>query len=255
MQAFGETLPRRARWRWEATQCAVDALLRIYYQWRGNRNKLPDIAIVDWEGVPTTSEFHLFVDYFAGATASPSPSAIPATWSFVNGVLYADGRAVDYVYKRVLTNRTVAGAMGLDHPIIVRAHAPAPSAWRTPSPASWCTRKPALPSPRTNATPISFRRTEQEAIRLAHPLDAHPRRALRRWPRTVRTDRSAAVGAGTTVNAWCSSQTTSMAARVCSSAGRPSQASGKRRRAGGALSDPGDCPGARRPSPTKISHR
>jgi hypothetical protein len=48
-----------------ARRSAVDALLRIYYTWRGNRDKLPDIAIVDWEGVPTTTEFHLFVDYFA----------------------------------------------------------------------------------------------------------------------------------------------------------------------------------------------
>ena len=48
-----------------ARRHAADALLRIYYSWRGNRDKLPDIAIVDWDGVPTTTEFHLFVDYFA----------------------------------------------------------------------------------------------------------------------------------------------------------------------------------------------
>lgn len=95
---------------------AVDALLRIYYQWRGNRNKLPDIAIVDWEGVPTTTEFHLFVDYFAryGITATICD---PARIEFRNGVLYADGRAVDYVYKRVLTTELLQ-RYGLNHPII-----------------------------------------------------------------------------------------------------------------------------------------
>ncbi|NJK46102.1 MAG: hypothetical protein HC933_19205, partial [Pleurocapsa sp. SU_196_0] len=69
MQRFGERyhvepIPSRRH--------AVDALLRIYYQWRGNYGKLPDIAIVDWAGVPTTSEFNLFVNYFAehGFTAT-----------------------------------------------------------------------------------------------------------------------------------------------------------------------------------------
>src|SRR5690606_7128933 len=38
---------------------AVDALLRVYYEWRGNYAKLPQIAIVDWDDVPTTSEFRL----------------------------------------------------------------------------------------------------------------------------------------------------------------------------------------------------
>lgn len=60
---------------------AVDALLRIYYQWRGNRDKLPNIAIVDCPAcLPPPSSTSLTI---SSATASPSPSAIPATWSFV----------------------------------------------------------------------------------------------------------------------------------------------------------------------------
>ncbi len=95
---------------------AVDALLRLYYAWRGNRNKLPDLVIVDWEGVPTTTEFHLFVDYFAryGITVTICD---PNHMEFRHGQLYAAGRPVDYVYKRVLTTELLK-KFGLKHPII-----------------------------------------------------------------------------------------------------------------------------------------
>jgi hypothetical protein len=95
---------------------AVDALLRIYYTWRGNRDKLPDIAIVDWKGVPTTTEFDLFVDYFAryGITVTICD---PYELEFRGGILYAAGRPVDYVYKRVLSTELLQ-KFGLDHPIV-----------------------------------------------------------------------------------------------------------------------------------------
>ena len=95
---------------------AVDALLRIYYSWRGNRDKLPDIVIVDWKGVPTTTEFHLFVDYFAryGITATICD---PHEMEFRHGQLYANDRPVDYVYKRVLSTELLQ-KFGLDHPIV-----------------------------------------------------------------------------------------------------------------------------------------
>ena len=100
----------------DVRQHALDALLRIYYQWRGNRNKLPDMAIVDWAGVPTTSEFRLFIQYFAenGFTAT---ICTPDELEFRNGKLYAAGREVDFIYKRVLTTELLA-KYGLDHPIV-----------------------------------------------------------------------------------------------------------------------------------------
>jgi hypothetical protein len=95
---------------------AVDALLRIYYQWRGNRDKLPDIAIVDWAGVPTVTEFKLFVDYFArhGITAT---ICTPEEMELRDGQMYAAGRPIDFVYKRVLATELVQ-RYGLDQPII-----------------------------------------------------------------------------------------------------------------------------------------
>lgn len=95
---------------------ALDALLRIYYQWRGNQSKLPDLAIVDWAGVPTTSEFHLFQAYFAehGIEAT---ICTPDDLDFHNGKLYAGEREIDFVYKRVLTTELLS-KYRLDHPII-----------------------------------------------------------------------------------------------------------------------------------------
>ncbi|HRW09907.1 MAG TPA: hypothetical protein P5121_32620 [Caldilineaceae bacterium] len=102
---------------------AVDALLRIYYQWRGNRDKLPDLVIVDWAGVPTMTEFKLFVEYFArhGITAT---ICTPEEMELRDGQMYAAGRPVDFVYKRVLATELVQ-RFGLDQPIIegVRANA------------------------------------------------------------------------------------------------------------------------------------
>ena len=95
---------------------AVDALLRVYYEWRGNYHKLPDMAIVDWAGVPTTSEFRLLVAYLAryGITAT---ICTPDELEFRNGQMFAAGRAVDFVYKRVLTTEMLQ-RYGLNHPLI-----------------------------------------------------------------------------------------------------------------------------------------
>jgi hypothetical protein len=113
MQRFGERYhvePIMSR------RHAVDALLRIYYQWRGSYGKLPDIAIVDWEGVPTTSEFVLFVEYLArfGITTT---ICTPDELEFRGGQMFAAGRAVDFVYKRVLTTELLR-KYGLQHPIV-----------------------------------------------------------------------------------------------------------------------------------------
>lgn len=113
MQRFAERYQLQSL---EVRPHAVEALLRIYYQWRGNRDKLPDIVIVDWAGVPTMTEFKLFVEYFAryGITAT---ICTPEEMELHNGQMVAAGRPVDFVYKRVLATELVQ-RFGLDHPII-----------------------------------------------------------------------------------------------------------------------------------------
>jgi hypothetical protein len=100
----------------EVRPYALDALLRIYYQWLGNRSKLPEIAIVDWEGVPTTSEFKLFVDYFAENDIH-AVICTPDDLDFHDGEMYASGEPVDFIYKRVLSSELLR-KYGLNHPIM-----------------------------------------------------------------------------------------------------------------------------------------
>ncbi|MCE7989869.1 MAG: hypothetical protein DYG89_52650 [Caldilinea sp. CFX5] len=120
MQRFQERYPVQSL---EVRPHAVEALLSIYYQWRGNHDKLPDIAIVDFRGVPTTTEFKLFADYFA-QYGIKSVICDPDEMEFRNGQMYAAGQPVDFVYKRVLASELVQ-KYGLNHPIIdaVRAGA------------------------------------------------------------------------------------------------------------------------------------
>ncbi|MBI3957674.1 MAG: hypothetical protein HY328_02605, partial [Chloroflexi bacterium] len=67
-------------------------------------------------GVPTTSEFHLFVDYFARQGIA-AVICSPDETEFRDGVFYANGAAVDFVYKRVLISELLQ-KYGLKHPIV-----------------------------------------------------------------------------------------------------------------------------------------
>ena len=113
MQEFGRRYSVRAL---PSKKPALEEFLRVYYLWRGNRSKLPDIAIVDWHGVPTATEFELFVEYFA-ENGIAAVVCDPEEMEFRNGQLYAAGIPVDFVYKRVLVSELLL-RYGLDHPII-----------------------------------------------------------------------------------------------------------------------------------------
>ncbi len=113
MQAFAERYALRPL---PSKKPALDEFLRVYSEWRGNRHKLPDIAIVDWHGVPTTSEFELFAEYFA-ENGIAAVICAPDEMEFRRGQLYANGTPVDFVYKRVLITELLR-KYGLAHPII-----------------------------------------------------------------------------------------------------------------------------------------
>jgi hypothetical protein len=111
LRAFGERFPLRPLW---ARPAAVQTLLRIYREWGGR--ELPTVAIVDWQGLPTRHEFILFQEYFARHGIRALIVA-PDAMTYEGGVLYADGVAVDFVYKRILTHELLA-RYGVEHPII-----------------------------------------------------------------------------------------------------------------------------------------
>jgi hypothetical protein len=111
LQAFQQRFPVRPLW---ARPAAVQTLLRIYREWGGR--ELPTVAIVDWPGLPTRHEFILFQEYFA-RHGIRSLIVEPDAMTYEGGLLYADGVAVDFVYKRILTHELLA-RYGVEHPII-----------------------------------------------------------------------------------------------------------------------------------------
>ena len=117
------------------------ALLESYRDWGGTASP-PTIAIVDWRDVPTWSEFELLRDAFVEAGV-PTVVCDPRDLTFEGGVLRAEGRSIDLVYRRVLINDILA------RPDDCAAWSPptsgARSAWPTPSAASCRTRRRSSP--------------------------------------------------------------------------------------------------------------
>lgn len=80
-----------------ARQVAV--MLRAFRQWGGGER--PSMAIVDWPDVPTVAEFEMFRERFEAAGV-PTVICEPAELEYRRRRLYAAGRAVNLVYRRVL---------------------------------------------------------------------------------------------------------------------------------------------------------
>jgi hypothetical protein len=80
----------------------LDTLLACYRQAGGSKPR-PNIAIVDYEDVPTRAEHHLFRQFFEsrGHTALVCD---PRQLVFEKGQLLHDGVPIDIVYKRLLVN-------------------------------------------------------------------------------------------------------------------------------------------------------
>ena len=82
------------------------ALLESYRDWGGTASP-PTVAIVDFRGVPTWTEFELLQDAFVEAGV-PTVVCDPRELTFEGGVLRAEGRRIDLVYRRVLLNDILA---------------------------------------------------------------------------------------------------------------------------------------------------
>jgi uncharacterized circularly permuted ATP-grasp superfamily protein len=113
MQEYGRSydvapLPARDR--------LLKSVLDTYREWGGADE--PRIAIVDWKGLPTHSEFEMFQRYFTshGLTAV---ICAPEDLRYTGEVLYAADQPVDFVYKRLLTSEFLQrlGNEAFDHPL------------------------------------------------------------------------------------------------------------------------------------------
>ena len=108
-----------------ARQHLLETLLSAWRTFGGSG--APTIAILDWKGLPTHSEFLLFQQYFRQHNLEAIICS-PDELSYADGRLVAQtesGRAqIDLVYKRVLTSEFLMryGDMVFEHPL-VRAYA------------------------------------------------------------------------------------------------------------------------------------
>jgi uncharacterized circularly permuted ATP-grasp superfamily protein len=84
----------------------LEALLASYREWGGTASP-PTLLIVDYRGVPTWAEFELLAAHFS-SQGVPTVVADPRDLSFERGALFAKGRRIDLVYRRVLINDILA---------------------------------------------------------------------------------------------------------------------------------------------------
>ena len=84
----------------------LDALVAGYVDWGGSAEK-PQIAIVDWDEVPTWSEFEILQQRFE-RMGIPTLIADPRELEWDGRRLVANDTPIDLVYRRVLINDIVA---------------------------------------------------------------------------------------------------------------------------------------------------
>lgn len=80
----------------------LNVLVSAYKEFSGN-GKRPQIAIVDYKGLPTQREFELVQEYFE-REGFKTIIADPRELEFSKGRLMKDGFEIDLVYKRLLVN-------------------------------------------------------------------------------------------------------------------------------------------------------
>jgi uncharacterized circularly permuted ATP-grasp superfamily protein len=82
----------------------LSAMLRAH---RSRSKSAPAIAIVDWRGLPTLTEFEMFERFFESRGIDTVICA-PQDLTYSRGTLRGQGRPVDLVYRRVLTSELLA---------------------------------------------------------------------------------------------------------------------------------------------------
>jgi len=112
-------LAEHAHWRPAPHRRLLQSLLDAYREWGGEED-YPQIAIVDWKGVATESEFRVLQEYFDGE-GYRTIIADPRELSYDSQHLKAGDFRIDIVYKRVVIHEFLERC-DEDHPL-VRAYA------------------------------------------------------------------------------------------------------------------------------------
>ncbi|GIV61155.1 MAG: hypothetical protein KatS3mg044_0021 [Rhodothermaceae bacterium] len=103
-QAFTQKYPVRFVSPLEHT---FHALVEIYHEQFDGREEKPSFAIVDHLDVPTIHEFRLIQDYLE-RNGYPCEIADPRSLDCRDGWIYANGRRIDILYRRLLMNEFYA---------------------------------------------------------------------------------------------------------------------------------------------------
>ena len=115
LPALRHFLETNSHWLPQPHRALLISLVKAYREWGGKEDK-PRIAIIDWKGVPTSSEFRVLKDYFV-SEGYPALIADPHDLEFNGDYLSVDGFRIDIVYKRVVIHEFL-NKFGLDHPLI-----------------------------------------------------------------------------------------------------------------------------------------
>ncbi len=91
------------------------AILDAYGKWGGGEK--PQIAILDWQDVPTITEHEITRQYFEREMGLRSILADPRDLEYRKNVLYHKDFRIDIIYKRVLWSELVQ-RMGVDNPVV-----------------------------------------------------------------------------------------------------------------------------------------
>lgn len=92
----------------------LNTLIKTFRDWGGAG--VPNIAIVDWEGLPTADEFVLLRDSFT-ARGIPTVICTPEQLEYEKGRLRLGAFPIDLVYKRVIIHELLARCDD-SHPLI-----------------------------------------------------------------------------------------------------------------------------------------
>src|SRR5215831_1622651 len=95
-----ELLATHRHWRPSPHRRLLKSLLAAYREWGGEEER-PQIAIVDWKGVATESEFRVLQQYFVGE-GYQCVIADPGELQYRDARLFTGGFRIDLLYKRVI---------------------------------------------------------------------------------------------------------------------------------------------------------
>src|ERR1051325_4440640 len=119
LEHMKDLLAEQSHWRPEPHRLLLKALLDAYREWGGQEER-PQIAIIDWKGVATESEFQILKEYFT-VEGYETIIADPNELAYDYGHLRVEDFRIDILYKRVVIHEFLERC-DQGHPL-VRAYA------------------------------------------------------------------------------------------------------------------------------------